>query len=260
MAETPPPRFSRLADWLIPRRNKVHLAVFLLSILMIPGALTALEPIDMEAYEMESPELTAQEVIATEFETTEIILGFAVSLRDPSFVGSTPSPVPVTSDGTPDWSSFAPASEIAPAGEAWGGVEAPNGGILNLTVLRELDVKHEVIYDHPLAPYMKTFVNDVTGLQTPGVMSLVDIFRGFMNNSSVLTAPRVTSGGIEPPLADWSNCGSLDCLTFDDVNLTQAHIDLAANRMSLADGAAFLRWTSLDRGFVADSTSAVPIR
>ena len=99
MAETPPPRFSRLADWLIPRRNKVHLAVFLLSILMIPGALTALEPIDMEAYEMESPELTAQEVIATEFETTEIILGFAVSLRDPSFVGSTPSPVPFTSDG-----------------------------------------------------------------------------------------------------------------------------------------------------------------
>ena len=73
MAETPPPRFSRLADWLIPRRNKVHLAVFLLSILMIPGALTALEPIDMEAYEMESPELTAQEVIATEFETTETV-------------------------------------------------------------------------------------------------------------------------------------------------------------------------------------------
>ena len=257
MAETPPPRFARLADWLIPRRNKVHLAVFLLSILMVPGALTALEPIDMEAYEMESPELTAQEVIATEFETTEIILGFAVSLRDPSFVGSTPNPVPFTSDGTPDWSSFAPANEIAPAGQAWGGVEAPNGGILNLTVLRELDVKHEVIYDHPLAPYMKTFVNDVTGLQTPGVMSLVDIFRGFMNNTSVLTAPRVTSGGIEPPLADWSNCGSLDCLTFDDVNLTQAHIDLAANRMSLADGAAFLRWTSLDRGFVADPTSAV---
>ena len=249
--------FARLAEWLIPRRNKAHVVVFLVSILMIPGALTALEPIDMEAYEMESPELTAQEVIDTEFETTEIILGFAVSLRNPSFIGSTPVPTPFTSDGTPDWSAFPSTSEIAPAGEEWGGVESPSGGILNLTVLRELAVKHQVIYDHPLASYMKPLVNDVTGLQTPGVMSLVDIFRGFMNNSSVLTAPRMTLNGLEPALADWSDCGSLSCLTFDDENLTQAHIDLAANRMALADGAAFLRWTSLDRGFVIDSASNV---
>ena len=35
-------------------------------------------------YEMESPELTAQTIIDTEFPTSEIILGFVVSVRDPA--------------------------------------------------------------------------------------------------------------------------------------------------------------------------------
>ena len=36
---------------------------------------------------------------------------------------------------------------------------------------------------------MKPMVNDVTGLSNAGVMSLADIFRGFMNNTSFLTQP-----------------------------------------------------------------------
>ena len=50
---------------------------------MIPGALTALQPIDMESYEMESPELTAQTIINQEFSNSEIILGFVISAREP---------------------------------------------------------------------------------------------------------------------------------------------------------------------------------
>ena len=71
----------------------------------------------MESYDMESPELNAERIINEEFTTTEIILGFVVSVRDPSMVGSSPVPVPFTDDGTPDWSNFAQADEIVPTGE-----------------------------------------------------------------------------------------------------------------------------------------------
>ena len=45
-------KFHIFAQWFVPQKNKVHIAVFILSIFMIPGALTALQPIDMESYEM----------------------------------------------------------------------------------------------------------------------------------------------------------------------------------------------------------------
>jgi predicted RND superfamily exporter protein len=248
--------FETLSNFLVPHRKKVHIAVFVLTILMIPGVLKALEPIDMESYDMESPELTAERKINDEFSTTEIILGFVVSVRDPAEVGSTPVPVPLLEDGIPDYSNFAQASEIIPAGEDWKGITATDGGILNLTILREIQAKHDVIYDHPLGQYTKPFINDVTGLQTAGVMSLADIFRGFMANESVLTQPTLTLSGTEPPATNWYDCGVLDCLTFDDPELTQAHIDLASNRMAMSNGSDFLRWLSLDRGFVGADENA----
>ena len=70
--------FDRFTKWYVPYRNRIHVAVFILSILMIPGAMTALQPIDMESYEMESPELTAQEIINEEFANSEIILGLSL--------------------------------------------------------------------------------------------------------------------------------------------------------------------------------------
>ena len=79
-------KFNRFAKWFVPQKKKAHIAVFILSIMMIPGALTALQPIDMESYEMESPELTAQMIINDEFSNSEIILGFVVSARDPEYV------------------------------------------------------------------------------------------------------------------------------------------------------------------------------
>lgn len=78
--------FEEVSQWLIPRRRKVHVAVFLLTLLMIPGAMTALQPIDMESYEMDSPELTAQEIINDEFSNAEVILGFLVSARQPQYI------------------------------------------------------------------------------------------------------------------------------------------------------------------------------
>ena len=250
--------FETISNFLVPHRKKVHVAVFVLTILMIPGVLKALEPIDMESYDMESPELTAERKINNEFSTTEIILGFVVSVRDPAEVGSTLAPVPLLEDGIPDYSSFAQASEIIPAGEEWKGVTQTDGGILNLTILREIQAKHDVIYNHPLGQYTKPFINDVTGLQTAGVMSLADIFRGFMANESVLTQPTMTLSGTEPAATNWYDCGVLECLTFDDPQLTQAHIDLASSRMATSNGSDFLRWLSLDRGFVgADENTGI---
>ena len=65
-------------------------------------------------------------------------------------------------------------------------------------------------------------------------MSLVDIFRGFMANESVLTKPTMTLAGLEPPVTNWHDCGSIECLSFDDENVTQPHIDLAVARMASA--------------------------
>ena len=251
-------RYDRIAAWLLPRKRGAHIAVVLLTLLMIPGAMTALQPIDMESYEMESPELTAQTIVNEEFPNAEIILGFLVSARNPDLVPAMEDwqPVPRMADGSPDYASLPHPSEMIPAGEPWAGVDDPTGGILNLTVLQELDTKLNLVLEHPLAPALKPLVNDVTGHQSNGAISLSDHFRGFMNNTSILTQPGLTPLGVvtEPP-TNWTDCFPLDCLEFDDANITQAHIDMAAARMAEASNNNFLRWLSLDRGFKADYTA-----
>ena len=248
-------RFAAFARWLIPHRKRVHVAVFILTLLMIPGVLTALQPIDMESYEMDSPELEAQAIIDDEFLNSEIILGFLVSARDPAKVPAIEDWTPVArmSDGAPDYSSLPSATEMLDAGEPWGGINAPTAGIMNLTLLKEIDLKVNLVFDHPLSMAMKPLVNDVTGNQAPGAISLSDHFRGFMNGSSILTQPGLTTLGVitEPP-TNWTDCGVLECLGFDDENVTQQHIDMAASRMAEASNNNFLRWLSIDRGFVAD--------
>ena len=37
--------FSKVADYLIPRRKRIHISVFIFTILMIPGILATFEPI-----------------------------------------------------------------------------------------------------------------------------------------------------------------------------------------------------------------------
>ena len=124
-------RYDRIAAWLLPRKRGAHIAVVLLTLLMIPGAMTALQPIDMESYEMESPELSAQTIVNDEFPNSEIILGFLVSARNPDLVPAIEDwePVPRMADGSPDYASLVHPSEMIPAGEPWSGIDAPTGGI-----------------------------------------------------------------------------------------------------------------------------------
>ena len=202
-------RFARFSESMVAHRKRVHIAVFILTIFMIPGALTALQPIDMESYEMESPELTAQSIIDTEFPTSEIILGFVVSVRDPTEVEalSTWEPASTIDGGTPDYTQVPSANQIIDAGEPWGGIAEPDGGILNLTILKEIDQKAKLVEEHPLGQSLKPLVNEVTGHQTTGVMSLADIFRGFMNNTSILTQPGLSPLGVPKPApTNWTDC------------------------------------------------------
>ena len=46
------------------------------------------------------------------------------------------SPVPTIERGTPDYSSVPPITDIIDPGEAWKGITEPDGGILNLTILK----------------------------------------------------------------------------------------------------------------------------
>ncbi|MCS5537315.1 MAG: hypothetical protein NZ770_04355, partial [Candidatus Poseidoniaceae archaeon] len=249
--------FAALAHWLIPRRRKVHIAIFLLTILMIPGALTALEPIDMESYELDSPEILAQEVINEEFAATEHVMGLALAVRDPTLVEEDFTPVPLMAGGSPDVTKNPSVSEMAEYQGNSMGIEEPVGGILNLTVLREIDLKAETARSHVLGSYLKPLIDDVTGGQTDGVLTIVDIFRNFMSNDSILTRGGYSPWGPIPAATNWSDCGEYQCLSFDDENLTQVHIDIAAARMAANSDGDFLRWMSLDRAFIADPLSPV---
>ena len=85
--------FSRVADYLIPRRKKVHALVVLVTLLMLPGILATFEPIDIESYDMESPELDANYVLREEFTAAGNIWGFGVFVREPGFFGENDSDV-----------------------------------------------------------------------------------------------------------------------------------------------------------------------
>ncbi len=224
---------------------------------MIPGALTALEPIDMESYELDSPEILAQEVINEEFAATEHVMGLALAVRDPTLVEEDFTPVPLMIGGSPDVTKNPSVSEMAEYQGNSMGIEEPVGGILNLTVLREIDLKAETARSHVLGSYLKPLIDDVTGGQTDGVLTIVDIFRNFMSNDSILTRGGYSPWGPIPAATNWSDCGEYQCLSFDDENLTQVHIDIAAVRMAANSDGDFLRWMSLDRAFIADPLSPV---
>ncbi len=82
--------FERVADFLIPHRRIVHIVVLVISLLMVPGMILALSPIDMESYNMESPELDAREVILKEYPANVVTSGYAVIIREQSKVGTEP--------------------------------------------------------------------------------------------------------------------------------------------------------------------------
>ena len=253
-----PRDFARLAAWVIPRKRRVHIAIFILTMLMVPGAFTALEPIDVESYDMDSPEIEAQKVIDEEFSSSEEVLGFLVTLRDPEFVEEDRADIPTMAGGIPDYANLPPNSHLYPYPGDFVGITEPVGGILNLTVLREIDSKASAARAHALGQYLTPLVDDVAGWQSDGVLVVSDFFRYFMTDQSILSTEGVTPLGVYfPQPTQWNDCGELQCLLFDDPALTQAHIDLAAHRMANNSQGAFLRWLSSDRAFVADENSNV---
>tara|TARA_B100001115_G_scaffold158621_1_gene131835 strand:- start:4190 stop:7378 length:3189 start_codon:yes stop_codon:yes gene_type:complete len=243
---------------LIPRKNKVHLVVLILSILLLPSAIQALEPIDLEAYNIEADEIAAEEFVNQELSTSSELFAFIVTVRDPSLVGSGyPTEERVLENGNFDYSKLPQSEEILPF-DPNNGIKEPKGGILNLTVLREISLKSDVIELNLIADYITPMVNDVVGSQSDGILSIPNHLRTFMNGDSYMTNPTIDIyGNLIPPATNWTNCGDLECLKFDDLNLTQAHIDLAVNRIILNSNGNFIRWLSSDRTFVQDSTSNV---
>ena len=235
--------FAHVADFLIPRRKQAHLAILLLSLLMLPGISATFSPIDIESYDLESPELDANEVLREEFSSAGNIWAFGVYIRDSGQFGEPDSDVSMIADYT---------------GEGQGVVE-PEGGILNLTVLREIDAKAEYLRQHEISEFYLSFASQITGEPAVGIIDLAMDFRAFMSGQSALTSLRIDPETLTmaPPSTNWTDCGVLECLSFDDENLTQAHIDLAAHRLANHSAGDFLRLLSNDRAFTPDPSSPV---
>ena len=243
--------FSKVADYLIPRRKRIHISVFIFTILMIPGILATFEPIDIESYEMESPELDANMVFREEFTAAGNIWGFGIFVRGEADIGSPESDVSMIADYTGENS----------------GLESPKGGILNLTVLREIDINAETLRNHNVSRFFLPIASEISGDPAVGMLDLASDFRSFMSGNSSLTQPRINpyklaltldlEESMDPAPTNWTDCGILECLRFDDPNVTQDHIDLAAHRMANSSNGSFLRFLSNDRAFTPDPNSSV---
>ena len=243
--------FSKVADYLIPRRKRVHISVFIFTILMIPGILATFEPIDIESYEMESPELDANMVFREEFTAAGNIWGFGIFVRGEADFGSPESDVSMIADYTGENS----------------GLEFPKGGILNLTVLREIDINAETLRNHNVSRFFLPIASEISGDPAAGILDLASDFRSFMSGNSSLTQPRINpyklaltldlEESMDPAPTNWTDCGILECLRFDHPNVTQDHIDLAAHRMANSSNGSFLRFLSNDRAFTPDPNSSV---
>ena len=221
----------------------VHVVVALVSLLMLPGIVAVLEPIDIESYNLDSPELKAQEIAGEEFNSRDTSIGYMIILREPDRMDSPLSPEYV--------------DEVHSFRGVGAGIEEPVGGILNLTVLREIELKVAAAKSDPLAPYFMPLVSDVTATQVDGVISLPQMLDDFMANRSILTRPTVNIyGQLQPERTNWTDCGELECLLYHDSNLTQDHVDLAVARMVNSTEGLFLRWLSLDRAFLPDPDGA----
>jgi predicted RND superfamily exporter protein len=234
---------SNLVGFIFPKKKEVHISVLLISCLMVPGFISTLTPIDIESYSLDSPELEASEVMREEFAGAGNIWGFGIFVKEGEYWGKNPSEV----------------SQIKDFNGEGEGLEFPTGGILNLTILKEIDDKKNLLMDHEISKFYLPLASDISGQPIEGVFDLASEFRFFMNGDSLLTKPKFDPDEfvIKPASTNWNDCGELECLSFDDENTTQAHIDLAAHRMANNSNGAFLRFLSIDRAFLPDLNSKV---
>ena len=107
--------------------------------------------------------------------------------------------------------------------------------------LKMIDLKLHDIENNVISDYITPMVNDVVGVESNGILTIPNHLRTFMNNESYITNPTVDIyGNLVPPATNWDDCGELECLKFDDQNLTQEHIDLAVNRIILNSNGNFV--------------------
>ena len=85
--------FTKIADTMILHNKRVHFAVIAITAFMIPGFLSSLTPIDIEAYNMDSPELEANDVMREEFSGAGNIWGFGIFVRNTEHMGDNPSEI-----------------------------------------------------------------------------------------------------------------------------------------------------------------------
>ena len=96
-------------------KNKVHLVVLILTILLLPSAIKALEPIDLEAYNIDADEIVAEEFVNQELSTSSEIFALLVTVRDPKFVGTGFSPEDrFLENGKFDYTRLPQSEEIIP--------------------------------------------------------------------------------------------------------------------------------------------------
>ena len=202
---------SNLVGFIFPKKKEVHISVLLISCLMVPGFISTLTPIDIESYSLDSPELEASEVMREEFAGAGNIWGFGIFVKEGEYWGKNPSEV----------------SQIKDFNGEGEGLEFPTGGILNLTILKEIDDKKNLLMDHEISKFYLPLASDISGQPIEGVFDLASEFRFFMNGDSLLTKPKFDPDEfvIKPASTNWNDCGELECLSFDDENTTQAHID-----------------------------------
>ena len=126
-------------SWIGPvvrHRWKVHLSVGVLTILLLPGALTVLSPFDLEDYNLESPELEAEQVLFDDFAAANIIMGYLTTVRqEGSGVEDVHQEMRVLKDGTVAAEYLPQPTSIQPYRGDGMGVEVPKGGVFNLSVL-----------------------------------------------------------------------------------------------------------------------------
>ena len=252
--------FSAVADFSLRNRPKIHVSIVLLSLLMIPGLLQTLTPIDVESYDMDGPEMVAENVIDAEFSSKEVTVGFVVSVRDPYYSENGSQAPHTDGDGNPIVEELPVPQEVVSfqgQGNGLVGEGIPVGGIFNLTVLREIQQKIEIVRNDTLAQFYRPLVSELTE-EANGTLSLYELIDAFMGNRSLLTRDTTDPlGNIVFAKTNWTDCGVLECLGFGDPNLTQAHVDMAVNRMIVASPSAFMRWSTNDRAFLYDPESPV---
>ena len=164
---------------------------------------------------------------------------------------STWQPASTIDGGTPDYTSIPPADQIIEAGEPWVGISEPDGGILNLTILKEIDHKAKLVEEASVGTIAETIGQRSYWASNNG-RHVTRRYLPWLHEQYLHSHPTwpLSLGVPTPAPTNWTDCFPLDCLSFDDENITQAHIDMAAARMAEGSNNDFLRWISLDGGFV----------